>query len=47
MSDYGRFKLYALDVTLDLQAGATKDELGRAMEGHVIAKTQLEGTYAP
>lgn len=42
-----RFKLSALDTTLDLQAGATKDDLGRAMEGHVLAQTQLEGTYAP
>lgn len=42
-----RFKLYALDATLDLPAESTKEEVGRAMEGHIVAQTQLEGTYAP
>ncbi|MFB6150841.1 MAG: YbhB/YbcL family Raf kinase inhibitor-like protein [Haloarculaceae archaeon] len=42
-----RFKLYALDATLDLPASAGKREVGRAMEGQVVAQTQLEGTYAP
>jgi hypothetical protein len=57
-SDYGgpnppdgrhtyRFRLYALDTGLDLDAGATKDDLEAAMEGHVLATAQLEGTYAP
>lgn len=40
------FKLYALDTELDLAAGATKDELEEAMEGHILAETRLEGTYA-
>ncbi len=40
-----RFKLYALDTELDLQAGATKDELLRAMKGHVLAEGELVGTY--
>jgi Raf kinase inhibitor-like YbhB/YbcL family protein len=39
------FKLYALDVALDLDAGATKEELLQAMEGHVLAQTELMGTY--
>lgn len=42
-----RFKLYALDTTLELSAGATKIELGRAMKGAVIARTQLKGSYSP
>lgn len=42
-----RFKLFALSTLLDLDRGATKDELGQAMKGHVVAQTQLEGTYAP
>lgn len=42
-----RFKLYALDTMLDLSAGATKTELGEAMAGRIVARTQLEGTYAP
>jgi len=39
------FKLYALDVTLDLDAGATQKELSQAMEGHILAEGQLMGTY--
>jgi Raf kinase inhibitor-like YbhB/YbcL family protein len=39
------FKLYALDKTLDLKPGATKMELLKAMEGHVLAEGQLMGTY--
>jgi hypothetical protein len=37
-------KLYALDTTLDL-AHATKAELEAAMKGHVLAQTELIGTY--
>lgn len=40
-----RFKLYALERTLDLQAGADVDALGEAMVGAVLARTQLTGTY--
>lgn len=40
------FMLSALDVaTLGLQPGATKAEVEKAMEGHVLAKTELVGTY--
>jgi hypothetical protein len=39
------FKLYALDAPLALEAGATKDELLRAMTGHVLAEGELVGTY--
>jgi len=39
------FKLYALDAKLPLQAGATKQELEKAMEGHVLAKGELMGRY--
>jgi Raf kinase inhibitor-like YbhB/YbcL family protein len=37
-------KLYALDVTLDLK-GATKSQVERAMQGHVLANAELIGTY--
>ena len=37
-------KLYALDITLDLRK-ATKAELEQAMKGHVLASTELVGTY--
>lgn len=42
-----RFRLYALDSSLDLAAGATKDELEATMDGRVLAETLLEGTYVP
>ncbi|MFB6185210.1 MAG: YbhB/YbcL family Raf kinase inhibitor-like protein [Haloarculaceae archaeon] len=42
-----RFLLYALDTTLSLDANATKDDVYDAAEGHVVAKANLEGTYAP
>lgn len=39
------FKLYALDAETQLKAKATKKELVRAMEGHILAEVQLMGTY--
>ena len=39
------FKLYALDAMLELKPGATKKEVERAIEKHVIAQGQLMGTY--
>lgn len=39
------FRLYALDILLDLGPEAKKEELLRAMEGHVLGEAQLMGTY--
>lgn len=39
------FKLYALDTALNLQAGASKTDLEKAMRGHILAQGQLMGTY--
>jgi Raf kinase inhibitor-like YbhB/YbcL family protein len=39
------FKLYALDTEPGLPAGATKADLLRVMEGHVLAEAQLAGRY--
>ncbi len=39
------FKLYALDTTLDLKPGATKAQLLKAMEGHILAEGHLMGKY--
>ncbi len=39
------FKLYALDVELALKPRATKQELLRSMDGHILAEAQLMGTY--
>lgn len=42
-----RFKLYALDASLEVPADASKRDVGDAMRDHVLASTQLVGTYAP
>ena len=39
------FKLYALDTEINLEAGATKPELLKAMEDHILAEGQLIGRY--
>jgi hypothetical protein len=38
-------KLYALDVVLPDLGAPTKAELDKAMQGHVVAKAELVGTY--
>jgi Raf kinase inhibitor-like YbhB/YbcL family protein len=40
------FKLYALDSVLDLELGATKEQLLDAMEGYIVAEAELMGTYS-
>ncbi len=39
------FKLYALDAKLELDKGANKADIEKAMEGHILAKGQLMGKY--
>jgi Raf kinase inhibitor-like YbhB/YbcL family protein len=39
------FKLYALDIELDLPERATKQQLEKAIEGHIIEKAELLGRY--
>jgi Raf kinase inhibitor-like YbhB/YbcL family protein len=39
------FKLYALDTDLKLAKTATKADLERAMQGHILGKGELMGTY--
>ena len=39
------FKLYALDTQLKLPEGATKEELLNAMEGHILAQSELMGRF--
>ena len=41
------FRLYALDVKLGLDPGMTKDELLKAMEGHVVAQAETSGKFMP
>jgi Raf kinase inhibitor-like YbhB/YbcL family protein len=40
------FKLYALDTMLDLAAGATKEQLLKAMEDHILGQAEVMGTYS-
>jgi Raf kinase inhibitor-like YbhB/YbcL family protein len=39
------FKVYGLDTALTLTAGASKDQLDRAMEGHVVQYGETYVTY--
>ena len=40
------FKLYALDITLDLSPNATKQIVEQKMQGHIIDKAELIGLYS-
>jgi len=40
------FKLYALDIKLNLDASATAQAIEREMEGHVLGHAQLVGLYS-
>jgi Raf kinase inhibitor-like YbhB/YbcL family protein len=39
------FKLYALDSSLSLQAGATKQDVEKSMDGHILEQAELIGLY--
>jgi Raf kinase inhibitor-like YbhB/YbcL family protein len=39
------FVLYALDTELNIPPGATKNTLLKTMQGHILAKAELIGTY--
>ena len=41
------FKGYALDTTLGLKEGYSKQELEHAMKGHILAEAKLTGTFTP
>jgi len=40
------FKVYALDIELDLEEGSSKEELEKAMKGHMLDKAELIGVYS-
>jgi Raf kinase inhibitor-like YbhB/YbcL family protein len=40
------FKVYALDCMLGLSPGKTKQEIERAMKGHILGQGELIGTYS-
>jgi Raf kinase inhibitor-like YbhB/YbcL family protein len=39
------FKLYALDITLDLPEGSRKEKILTSMKGHILAEAELIGRY--
>jgi Raf kinase inhibitor-like YbhB/YbcL family protein len=39
------FRIYALDIVLGLEPGATKKQVLDAAEGHILAHAELMGTY--
>ena len=39
------FRLYALDAMLSLSEGASKQDVLRAMQGHILEEAQLVGKY--
>jgi Raf kinase inhibitor-like YbhB/YbcL family protein len=39
------FRLYALDASLDLQSTATRSDVFKAIEGHILAAGRLTGKY--
>jgi hypothetical protein len=39
------FKVFALDKNVDLETGASKEELMRSIDGHVLDQGELIGTY--
>ncbi len=40
------FTLYALDITLNLTPGASKQQLINAMNGHILGTAEYMGTYS-
>ena len=44
-SHHYNFEVFALDQMLDLPAGANREDLVRAMHGHVLAKGELSGLF--
>ena len=40
------FKLYALDTLISLLPGASKEQVLREMEGHILAQGELMGTFS-
>jgi Raf kinase inhibitor-like YbhB/YbcL family protein len=40
------FKVYALNAALEIEAGLTKKQLLKELEGHILAQGELMGRYA-
>lgn len=42
-----QFKLYALDIELNLERGSDKKDVENSIQNHILSQTKLEGKYAP
>jgi len=40
------FKVYALDISLHLDSNVRKEDVERAMEGHILAEGEMVGRYS-
>ncbi len=40
------FKLYALGISLDLKKGCSKQDLEKAMRGHILAAAEIIGLFS-
>jgi phosphatidylethanolamine-binding protein (PEBP) family uncharacterized protein len=40
-----QFRVYAIDEPVSLPPGATKEKVLEAIEGHILARGELIGTY--
>lgn len=40
------FKIYALDLVLNLKEGSSRSELEKAVKGHILTETSLMGRYS-
>ena len=41
------FKLYALDIILNLKQGSTKAQVEKSMKNNILIETKLKGKFAP
>ncbi|MBS3921830.1 MAG: YbhB/YbcL family Raf kinase inhibitor-like protein [Nitrosarchaeum sp.] len=41
------FKLYALDIKLNLKKGSLKKDLEKSMQNHILTEAKLTGRYSP
>lgn len=41
-----KFKLYALDISLDLDSESRKQDIESAMQGHIVSQAVLTGSYS-
>ncbi|MFB6192735.1 MAG: YbhB/YbcL family Raf kinase inhibitor-like protein [Candidatus Nanohaloarchaea archaeon] len=42
-----RFRVYAVDASLELEEDATKEDILESIKGHVLEEAQLEGKFDP